>query len=131
MLLHSDILVLNLLNDFLISLIFRFVIKIIISSKITNDKNTLTTKAVNIANISMYLLTFLSIRLHGVVGIAPAYAYAPIYKNCRRKRQFNFYFKSLPSLYCFIQCSFNTQRIIAIAFITNFTPISTNTLSYN
>ena len=78
MLLHSDILVLNLLNDFLISLIFRFVIKIIISSKITNDKNTLTTKAVNIANISMYLLTFLSIRLHGVVGIAPAYAYAPI-----------------------------------------------------
>ena len=78
MLLHSDILVLNLLNDFLISLIFRFVIKIIISSKITNDKNTLTTKAVNIANISMYLLTFLNIRLHGVVGIAPAYAYAPI-----------------------------------------------------
>ena len=78
MLLHSDILVLNLLNDFLISLIFRFVIKIIISSKITNDKNTLTNNAVNIANISMYLLTFLSIRLHGVVGIAPAYAYAPI-----------------------------------------------------
>ena len=32
----------------------------------------------HIANISMYLLTFLSIRLHGVVGIAPAYAYAPI-----------------------------------------------------
>ena len=78
MLLHSDILLLNLLNDFLISLIFRFVIKIIISSKITNDKNTLTTKAVNIANISMYLLTFLSIHLHEAVGIAPAYAYAPI-----------------------------------------------------